>query len=170
MRQPPYTDDALRQAVRQSVSIREVLSRLNLKPAGGNYKIAHRRIHVLGLDTSHFKGQGWKRGNSAPPRPATPLAALLICGSKYQSHKLKSRLLKACLKEHRCDCCGLSEWLEKPIPLELHHTNGDPTDNRLANIRLLCPNCHALTDNYRGKRLKRVETRREQPKGEFAHG
>lgn len=50
--------------------------------------------------------------------------------------------------------CGNTEWLDKHIPLELHHINGNHKDNRLSNLQLLCPNCHALTDNYRGKNIK----------------
>ena len=54
------------------------------------------------------------------------------------------------LRGHKCECCGLTEWLGQPIALELHHINGITTDNRLDNLVILCPNCHAQTDNYRG--------------------
>ena len=57
------------------------------------------------------------------------------------------------MKEYRCECCGNTEWMGKPIALELHHVNGIKDDLRVENLQLLCPNCHAFTDNYRGKNI-----------------
>ena len=54
------------------------------------------------------------------------------------------------MKEKKCECCGNTEWLGKPIPLELHHINGINSDNRIENLEILCPNCHSFTENYRG--------------------
>ena len=67
--------------------------------------------------------------------------------------KLKNQLIKIGIKDHKCENCELIEWMGKQIPLELHHVNGNRFDNRIENIQLLCPNCHALTDNYRGKNM-----------------
>lgn len=72
----------------------------------------------------------------------------------YQTHKLRLRLLEEKVFEHKCHNCGLKEWLEKPIPLELNHINGINSDNSLSNLELLCPNCHALTPTYRGRNKK----------------
>jgi 5-methylcytosine-specific restriction endonuclease McrA len=69
----------------------------------------------------------------------------------YNSHKLKKRLLKEGFKKHQCEKCGRSSWQGQKIPLEIHHINGDPGDHHSENIQLLCPNCHSLTDTYRGK-------------------
>ena len=69
-----------------------------------------------------------------------------------QSDKLKIRLINEGKLEDKCDNCGLEAWLQDSIPLELDHVNGDHNDNRLRNLRLLCPNCHAQTDNYRVKK------------------
>jgi 5-methylcytosine-specific restriction endonuclease McrA len=85
--------------------------------------------------------------------PARSLGEILMIDSPYPSSKLKERLLAAGYKERRCEDCGLAEWNGKPIPLELHHVNGDSTDNRIENIRILCPNCHAQTATYRGKNI-----------------
>lgn len=85
------------------------------------------------------------------PNKGFSLEKILVENSTYQSFKLKNKLLKEGLKECKCEKCNNTEWLGKPIPLELHHINGDRTDNRIENLQILCPNCHAQTDNYRGK-------------------
>ena len=72
-----------------------------------------------------------------------------------QTNKVRTKLLEEGIKEHRCECCGLTEWLGEPIPLELHHIDGNRTNNVLENYQLLCPNCHAFTDSYRGKNARK---------------
>jgi hypothetical protein len=79
------------------------------------------------------------------------LEEILIKGSNYQSNKLRKRLLRDGIFVPVCNRCDLLEWNSKPIPLELNHKNGDNSDHRIENLELLCPNCHAQTDNYRGK-------------------
>ena len=73
---------------------------------------------------------------------------------QYQSYKLKSRLIEEGYKKQECERCGLKEWLEKPISLELHHKDGNSSNHVLSNLELLCPNCHAFTENYRAKNIK----------------
>lgn len=141
-------------AVRTSFSIAEMCRNLGLKPCGGNYRLMHNAINEYKLDTSHFRGQGWNVGLKFKPSPAKPITELLVKDSRFQSYKLKNRLLKEGLKQHLCECCGLNQWLGKTIPLELHHINGDHNDNRIENLLLLCPNCHALTNSYRGRNNK----------------
>lgn len=75
----------------------------------------------------------------------------MVEGSTYQTNKLRKRLLKEGLKKHICETCNNTEWNGKPIPLELSHKNGDNSDHRFENLELICPNCHAQTDTYRGK-------------------
>lgn len=72
----------------------------------------------------------------------------------YPTSKLHKRLIKEGYKEYRCECCGLTEWLGKPIKLELHHINGNHSNNKLENLQLLCPNCHSYTDNFKSKNIK----------------
>ena len=72
----------------------------------------------------------------------------------YPTSKLNKRLIKEGYKEARCECCGLSEWLGKPIVLELHHIDGNRKNNKLENLKLLCPNCHSITDNFKSKNVK----------------
>ena len=144
---------AVRRAVHGSHSIREALRKLGLAPAGGNYESIKKSIVKFGLDTSHFTGQGHLRGRTHD-YSKRPLHEILKQGKLENTHRLRRRILVAGLKSQCCEHCGLSDWLGKPIPLELHHVDGDRTNNLLSNLRLVCPNCHALTDNYRGKNKK----------------
>lgn len=138
-------------AAQNSLSIAGMCRYLGLKPCGGNYRLMHNAILQYNIDTSHFSGQGWNRNLTFKPFIAKPISDILINGSTYQSYKLKNRLIKEGIKPHKCEKCGLTMWQDKEIPLELHHINGNNRDNRLENLMLLCPNCHALTDSYRGK-------------------
>ena len=141
-------------AAKNSYSIAGLCRNLGLKPCGGNYKLMLNSINGFMIDTSHFREQGWNTGMLFNPSCAKPLTEILVKGSSYQSFKLKNRLLIEGLKQHKCESCGLKEWFGTAIPLELHHINGDNTDHRFHNLRLLCPNCHAQTDSYRRKNNK----------------
>ena len=88
-----------------------------------------------------------------------PLEELLVENTNWQSNKLRRRLLESNVKEHKCEVCSLSTWNGRPIPLELDHISGDKTDNRLKNLRMLCPNCHAQTEHYRGRNMKKYRAR-----------
>ena len=147
-----YSEQDLREAVKKSTSIRQVLEKLNIVPAGGNYQTTNRRIKKLNIDISHFTGQAWNKGKVIGPKRS--VEEYLVENSVVQSFKLKSRLIAEGLKEHKCECCGITEWNGKSAPIELDHINGNHHDNRLENLRLLCPNCHAQTETYRGKNKK----------------
>lgn len=138
-------------AAQASLSIAGMCKYFGLRPCGGNYKIMHKAIQEFNLNISHFTGQGWNTGLKFKPFEAKPIENILVINSNYQSYKLKKRLIQEGFKENICERCKLSEWQGLPIPLELHHKNGNNRDNRLENIVLLCPNCHALTESYRGK-------------------
>ena len=144
-----YTERQLTEAIQQSTSMRQVLIRLNVSPYGGNYDVLRKAIKHFCLDTSHFTGQAWNKGKKLPAKVSTK--QYLRNQLPIQSHKLKKRLLNEGIFEHRCMICDRKTWQQKPIPLELDHINGDNKDNRLKNLRLICPNCHALTPTYRGK-------------------
>lgn len=164
-----YTDEQLIEAVKTSLSIAEVCRKLGIKAVGGNYATIHNKINKLNLDTTHFTGKAWNQGlKYKVVVPAKSLQEILKENTPYPSYKLKLRLIKEGLKEEKCECCGNTEWLGQPIKLELHHINGNHNDNRLENLQLLCPNCHAYTDNYRGKNIKWSAQKKisevEQPK------
>ena len=144
--------------VKNSKSIADVCRAFGVKPKGGNYKCVKHLLNEYNIDYSHFTGQAWNKGKKYELfNKCKPLSEVLVKGSYYSSNKLKERLLKSGIKEHKCECCGNIKWLDKPIKLELHHINGDNTDNRIENISLLCPNCHSYTDTYRSKNKIRYD-------------
>lgn len=149
-----WTLDELKEAVKTSYSIAQVLVALGLKPAGGNYASIKRNIAKHGLDTAHFTGQAWSAGRKIGPR--RPLDDYLSNNAPISSHSLRLKLIAAGVKEARCEVCRLSDWFGNPIPLELDHIDGDHDNNNLDNLRILCPNCHALTPTYRGKNVGRA--------------
>ncbi len=87
------------------------------------------------------------------------IETLLVRGRKTARSHLKLRLLASGLKANRCEECRLEDWRGKPLAMALHHVNGDGSDNRLENIRFLCPNCHAQTPNYGGRNGHRHKRR-----------
>ena len=149
------TREEIESAAAKSSSIAGVCRLLKLVPSGGNYRIIHNAIEKYKIDTSHFTGQGWNINLKFKPFEGKKIEEILVENSTYQSYKLKKRLIAEGIKKSVCESCRESEWLEQPIPLELHHINGNNSDNRLENLRLLCPNCHALTDSYRGKNKRK---------------
>lgn len=99
------------------------------------------------------KRMGWLKGKTHNFAKSTPLEDILVKGFAWGggTNKLKNKLLEQGYFERKCYSCNNSEWLGKPIALELEHINGDSFDNTIENLTILCPNCHAQTDTYRGK-------------------
>ena len=152
-RKTSWTDEDLVAAVQSSQSYRAVIQKLGLIPAGGNYVQVQYAIKRLNLDIAHFTGARWNNGKRYRlPHVRQKLDDLLVENSRVQSFKLKIRLFEAGIKEQKCELCGWAEHsLDGRIPVELDHINGVHTDNRLENLRILCPNCHSLQPTHRGR-------------------
>ena len=149
-----YTKEILEEAVKKSLAIAGVCRKLNIKPCGGNYKTLHSKFKEWNIDTSHFTGAAWNQGEKFTPfAKSYTLEEVLVENSPYKSSNcLKKRLFKEGIKTKKCEECGIVEWNGKEIILELEHVNGNNTDNRLENLKILCPNCHSQTNTFRNKK------------------
>ncbi|MFB7493928.1 HNH endonuclease signature motif containing protein [Streptomyces sp. NPDC056161] len=152
-----WTREILQAAVSASTSMTEVLRRLGLDVVGGHHTHISRRIKAYGIDTSHFRLPTRKGDGSRRRAPE----GLLVKQSAATARRMQSSRLKQAMREHgldeRCALCGMAPvWLGEPLPLEVDHIDGDWRNNEIQNLRLLCPNCHSTTDNYRGRGSRSV--------------
>lgn len=146
-----WTDEDLRAACREAVCKSDVLRALGLSTYGGNFRTVQKYMDRLGLS---LEGTG-SHTYSEERRGKIPLSEILVQGSDYKSHSLKKRLIEeGILKESCFKCSTGAKWEGEPLSLHLDHINGDSTDHRLENLRILCPNCHSQTPTYAGKRLR----------------
>lgn len=146
-----YTEQELREVVAKSTTSAEVLRHFGLIPRGRNYGILKKKLKEFAICTEHFLGNSWAKGKPGSRKLQDNLETVWVKGRLCSSSKLRRRLIRERLFEAKCMKCGIDEWMGQPAPLELEHKNGDNTDNRLENLEILCPNCHAQTPTYRGK-------------------
>ncbi len=152
-----WTIEQLKRAVKNSTSYRQVIAKLCLVEAGGNYEQIKKYIKEYSIPVSHFKGRAWNKNMKFGLRPIIPLSEILVKNSNYQSFKLKKRLFALGIKKPKCEKCGWSKIsIDGRIPIELDHINGDRHDNRISNLRILCPNCHSLEATHRGLNIKKA--------------
>ena len=143
------SDDEFKDIVKQANSYSDCLRALGLGTNGGSSTdILKRRIKELHCDITHF---GEQTKDKSPTAKYT-LEEIMVENSSYANiSRLKIRLIKEGVFEYRCACCGITEWQNKPISLQLHHKNGINNDHRKENLEFLCPNCHSQTETYSGK-------------------
>ena len=143
-----YSKEELQKMANEVYSIASLCEKIGYSPTGGSGPyIIKEMIQTLNLDVSHFKGQGWnkenfdysrfKKGNAIPIRNALPAIAAL--------------------RGRNCECCGNEYWNGEKIPLEVHHIDGDHSNNDLSNLQILCPNCHAQTSNYKHRNSRSAD-------------
>lgn len=156
------TDEQWIEAIKNNKTMASAIKSLGLVPRGSNYRTLKSKIAKYNLDTSHMLGQGWNTGeNSKPTRKILSDSELFIKNStRSNTAYLRKRLLAGGYKIYKCEICGLDSWMNDVIPLELHHIDGDTSNNTIENLQLICPNCHAQTDNYRGKNIKIIKKSR----------
>lgn len=144
-----WSDDEFVAAVKNSTTVSQVLRKLGLAAVGGNYKTFKYHASRLGCSLDHFVP------NSSEVRPvrksSRSLSDVLVNGISLSSAHLKARLTSEGILADECSGCSLKEWRGKPLVLHLDHINGDNLDNRIENLRLLCPNCHSQTSTYCGR-------------------
>jgi hypothetical protein len=133
--------------------------------AAKTHNVMNKAAASLGLSPKTFKkyalkygvydtSQSYSEGNYTRGFAAIPLEEILEGKHPgYNSTNLKRRLFNECVKEKKCEECGLTEWNEKPIPLELHHIDSCRSNHKLENLQIICPNCHAQSALYRGNKL-----------------
>ena len=143
--------ELLTKVVSESNSIADVCRYFGLQAKGGNYNTIKTAIHTYGLDTTHFTRYSRKGVKTRK------LSDILIHGLPCNSTKLKMRLIQEGVKEYKCERCHNSVWNGEPIPLELHHINGNHNDNHLDNLQILCPNCHSQTATFTGRNINNEE-------------
>ena len=131
------------------MSTAEVMRRLGIKPAGGSHFHISKRIRREGLDTSHFRRQAINRGRIGRRKSAADILVQLPRGAQRTKRHLLVRAMLESGVPYVCSNCSCDgTWLGMPLTLAVDHINGDWLDNRLANLRFLCPNCHAQTSTW----------------------
>lgn len=136
------------EACKSSLSMSEAASKVGL-----HFNTFKRYAQKFGVYTPNQGG----KGKSKPYNGKDKIPLQEILDGKhpsYQTYKLKNRLFKEGLKEEKCEECGIEDWNGKPLAFELEHIDGDRTNHRFENLKILCPNCHSQTPTFRAKNRK----------------
>lgn len=151
-----YTKEWLEELCKDSYSYAEVLRKAGRSQGGGSQKSLINKINEFNIDVSHFTSQRWQRSpnqkDNHEKREQYSFEEIFIENSQVTQKVLRGYVERHDLLEYRCQNCGCDgTWQNQIISLEIDHINGNNKDNRLENLRYLCPNCHALTKTYRGR-------------------
>jgi len=149
-----WSEENLKTVILNSINKSDVLNNLGLKPFTGNYDTLNRYIKIYKISIDHFVKNGYKRNHK--PINKISINDILTSGSTYtDTTKLKNRLYKEGLKQPICEKCEQDEWWNgEKMSLILDHINGVRDDNRLENLRIVCPNCNATLPTHCGKNKK----------------
>lgn len=153
------SDEEFKDLVKSSLNISEVLFKLNYSTKGNSwgYSQVKQRMADLNLSGYDFKG---KAALSVSNKKVDP-EKLFCKNSKHNRNVLRKTIIRDNLLPYKCAICGAIEWQGKTLSLELDHINGENNDNRLENLRFLCPNCHSQTDTYGSRNSKLTESKYE---------
>jgi transposase-like protein len=144
-----FTRSELERAVAGARTAAEALRALGLRPAGGNRNTLRKYTRQWGISTAHFDPDAVLREHARRRGQRRRLDEILVEHSTFSRGHLKDRLFAEGMKERRCEACGQDEhWRGARMALILDHVNGVPDDNRLENLRILCPNCAATLDTH----------------------
>lgn len=156
---PRYTEAQAREAVADSLSYAEALRRLGMRAAGGNHLTLQKYVVIWDIPTDHVDPLFAQR-RQLRRRDVTPLEEILVENSNYSRGSLKRRLYQTGLKQRVCELCGQGEdWRGRRMALILDHINGVATDNRIENLRIVCPNCASTLDTHCGRNLRLIQDR-----------
>lgn len=154
------TDEQFVNLIKESINISEVLFKLGYTIKGNSWGFSQvrQRMTDLNLDFNTFKGKSELQKNIYRIVDATKL---FTSNSKHARNTIRRHIIKNNLLPYRCSICGCVEWQGKTLSLELDHINGINTDNRLENLRFLCPNCHSQTTTYGSRNQQLNESKYE---------
>jgi hypothetical protein len=159
-----WEKDLLEEIVKKSNSLKEALENIGLRSAGGNFKTIKKYLEIYNIDTSHFT-QKWEVMVNKMRNSKIDLSLVLVENSTYSRTHLKNRLYEDGLKNRVCEICGQDEnWNGMKISLILDHINGVYNDNRLENLRIVCPNCNAGLETHCGKNISRKKDIKKKSK------
>ena len=157
-----YNKEWLEELCADSYSYSEVLRKAGRKQAGGNQRVLKEKIVEYNIDISHFTGQTWSKGKNkttderiaqqAKSQEKYSLEEVFKKDSPVTQHVLRGYIQRYNIIEYKCNKCGCDgHWQDGIIKLEIHHIDGDNSNNEIDNLVYLCPNCHSLTENFRGR-------------------